>query len=476
MVKKRGGAFIPVSVVSVAVASLVGVAVAAHPGEAPAPVETSHEALSEQPGVQVEHGGVPVDDVHTVTARSAGAQSSTRDGSASPEHSGGGNREGSRSATSHQPDNGNRSRSGGAGSGSGTQPATKTPRDNTPPKRRAQSATSGKFVANFVFAHTTPEANTDMVRAMSADAITFGFRLTPTTASKYPAPVRSAVKGKRVFAYSGGIDWKRGLSKHDRVVAGYTLVHAGGAIVVVPTGGDKQGALIDGARATGHNAYLGLPAPRMNGYLPDLSYTPVLREFTRKFVTNYDARGAQGYYHHVEMPVGGRGTWDGVRGLYAMQNREVARVKPGATTIIAPYLETRTSKAHASPEQSARGVKRLLATANGTRLLIAPQDGLGAGTTRLRADSSNGFTSTTEDVFAAMSRVAGARLYATTEVMRPGGGTSDSRTHTDIGRVKQQLNAVKPYTSGSIGFMWNNQTGMRDVSGIRGVTAGSGLR
>ena len=472
MVKKRGGAFIPVSVVSVAVASLVGVAVVTHPGEAPAPVETSHETYHAQSSVPVESGDVPVDDVHTVTAGSVTARSGERDGSASPEHSGGGNREGSRSATPH-----NSGRKNGAGSRSNTQPTTRTPRtNNAEPKRRAQSATSGKFVANFVFAHTTPEANTDMVKAMSADAITFGFRLTPTTASKYPAPVRSAVKGKRVFAYSGGIDWKRGLSKHDRVVAGYTLVHAGGAIVIVPTGGDKQGALIDGARATGHNAYLGLPAPRMNGYLPDLSYTPVLREFTRKFVTNYDARGARGYYHHVEMPVGGRGTWDGVRGLYAMQNREVARVRPGATTIIAPYLETRKGKAHASPEQSASGVKRLLATANGTRLLIAPQDGLGAGTTRLRADTTRGFTSTTEDVFAAMSRVAGARLYATTEVMRPGGGTSDSRTHTDIGRVKQQLNAVKPYTSGSIGFMWNNQTGMRDVSGIRGVTAGSGLR
>lgn len=332
---------------------------------------------------------------------------------------------------------------------------------------------SGKITANFVFASNSVEKNAKMIRAMNADPITFGYRIKPARAGDYPKKVRKAIGSRKVYSYATGIQWVNGLSKNDRKVDGFTIVDVGHkSVVVVRSDIDPQKTLVEAAEQEKARVFLGMPAPQQKSYLPDLSYKGVVDNFVGKYVENYRAVGATGYYHHIEMPISGGSMWDGTRGLYAAHNQIVARIHPGAVTIIAPYLETRKAKHGATPAQSAAGAKKLMRTARGTQLFIAPQDGLGTDTTALRVDRSRRHVETTEDHFKAMNKAIGNRLWATTEVMRPAGG--QNRTATNAHRVGQQLSAVKRYTRGSIGFMWNNGTGMRSVRGFDRYTVGVG--
>ena len=342
-------------------------------------------------------------------------------------------------------------------------------------KKKSSSQSSqyaGKMTANFVFAHNSTEKNASMIRTMGADPVTFGYRVKPAKKSAYPKSVRNAIGSKRVYSYATGIQWVSGLSSNDKKVGNFTVVNVGhNSVVVVRNDIDPQKRLVEAGKQTGARVFLGMPAPQQKSYLPDLSYKGVVDNFVRKYVKNYRAVGATGYYHHIEMPISGGSVWNGTRGLYASHNKIIAREHPGATAIIAPYLESRKAKSGASPAQSAAGAKKLMRTAHGARLLIAPQDGLGTDTTALRADKSKRHVGTTEDHFKAMRSAVGNKLWATTEAMRPAGS---GRKPTSAHRVGQQLSAVRPYTQGSIGFMWNNDTGMRSVSGLGKYTVGTG--
>lgn len=342
-------------------------------------------------------------------------------------------------------------------------------------KKKSSSQSSqyaGKMTANFVFAHNSTQQNVSMIRDMGADPVTFGYRVKPAKKSSYPKRVQKAIGSKRVYSYATGIQWVSGLFRVDKKVDGFTIVDVGhNSVVVVRNDIDPQKRLVEAGKQTGARVFLGMPAPQQKSYLPDLSYKGVVDNFVRKYVKNYRAVGATGYYHHIEMPISGGSVWNGTRGLYASHNKIIAREHPGATAIIAPYLESRKAKSGASPAQSAAGAKKLMRTANGARLFIAPQDGLGTDTTALRADKSKRHVGTTEDHFKAMRSAVGNKLWATTEAMRPAGS---GRKPTSAHRVGQQLSAVRPYTQGSIGFMWNNDTGMRSVSGLGKYTVGTG--
>lgn len=278
-------------------------------------------------------------------------------------------------------------------------------------KKKASSKSSryaGKMTANFVFAHNSTEKNASMIRTMGADPVTFGYRVKPAKKSAYPKSVRNAIGSKRVYSYATGIQWVSGLSSNDKKMGNFTVVNVGhNSVVVVRNDIDPQRRLVEAGRQEGARVFLGMPAPQQKSYLPDLSYKGVVDNFVRKYVKNYRAVGATGYYHHIEMPISGGAVWNGTRGLYASHNKIIAREHPGATAIIAPYLESRKAKSGASPAQSAAGAKKLMRTAHGARLLIAPQDGLGTDTTALRADKSKRHVGTTEDHFKAMRSAVG---------------------------------------------------------------------
>ncbi|WP_144276700.1 hypothetical protein [Parenemella sanctibonifatiensis] len=351
----------------------------------------------------------------------------------------------------------------------------------------ATAGSPGQFAANFVFAAGTVADNRRMIRRMNAAPITFGYRLTPVTADSLAAEVREVVGSRRAFRYSGGLELAQGRQADDAFVDSASgrfvvLSITDDAAVVAPAdpGSDRNRMLIEAARSIGAQVVLGMPAPIMGkdpAWLPDRSYLPELDAFSKRFLKAYP--DTDGYYHHVEMPMRHVDAWHDVRDLYARQNQFANELRPGVLTIIAPYLEDRIAKASAfGPEDAAPGYAKLLETANGTNLIIAPQDGLGTDTTALAVDDLSEHHHTTEEFFAAFAEVDPERIWVTVECMTPGGGTTTSRGVSTLERVRQQLDATAPTTRGAIGFMWRGgaggEPGMIDIPRICQEAAGFG--
>jgi hypothetical protein len=255
----------------------------------------------------------------------------------------------------------------------------------------------------------------------------------------------------------------------------------GGTVVVSSSGRDRLKTLNAAGNLVGAKTIVGLPAPRAGSqtgvpYLPDTSYVATVAEFTKRFVADARAEGADGFYHHVEMPVTDTATWTPVRKLYATQNAAVSSVVPRALVIISPYVESRRGKASFSPAQAARGARMLLATAKGTRLIIAPQDGLGVGSTALSVDRATGRVAPLERYLAAMRGAIGSRLWTNVELMRP--GPNGTRRPTTRSRVSQQLWTESHFANGTIAFIWDDPTrrigATRVVGGVAGFTNGFG--
>ena len=360
--------------------------------------------------------------------------------------------------------------------------------EHLPTLRTAEASAPRKISAYFLTGvPSTTADNVKLLQSMRTDAITFGFRVLPASKSTFPAPVRSLIGKRRAFMYSGGGDWnKAALRSSDRRVTVngvlWTVMDTrGGTVVVSKAGGDRFKALNAAGNTVGADTIIGLPAPKAgsaNGvaYLPDTSYLPTMAEFTKRFVIDARAEGADGFYQHVEMPVTDSPFWSSVRNLYAVQNKAVNAASPRATVIISPFLESRRAKAEFTPAQAARGARMLLGTANGTRLIIAPQDGLGVGSTALSADKASGRVAPLESYLAAMRKAIGSHLWNNIEVMKPGpNGTRKVTTRT---RVSQQLWTEARYSSGTIAFIWDDSSrgigAKRVPGGVTGWSKGFG--
>lgn len=350
----------------------------------------------------------------------------------------------------------------------------------------AHAANPTKVSAYFVSAKSNDVANKALLNTMKADAITFGDRIVPVSKTSLPSQLSGYLGTRKVYLFKGGINWNpKALSTADRkvVINGATYVvmypDARSAVVSSNANGDATGSMIRSGNALGAKTIIGLPRPQNNPnltYKPDLTYRGVLTNFTARFTKDAYLDGADGFYLTTEMPVTDTAFWNDVRDMYRVQNRAVASVKPGATVLISPFFESRLSKgSRFTPAQAGRGAKMLLDTASGTRVIIAPQDGLGVGSTALRVDRRTGFIAPTESYLAAMKSTVGSHLWANIELMKPNG---TSRLATTRSRVSQQLYSESPYVAGSIAFMWDDPTrkiGAVYVSGgMSGMTNGFG--
>lgn len=360
----------------------------------------------------------------------------------------------------------------------------------------AMAAGAGRrFVANFVYPYTTLEPNKRMFRAMNTDAITFGGWLRdPKPADGIPWEILRYANRRRVLFYTEPLTWYRGMgSDHKWVYANSTadgkryawdIVSAGGAVVISKNTGthEKVRHLIQAGRETGYRTYVGLPKPQMqteSTWLPDTGYLGIYQAFCEKFVVNYNALGASGFYHTLEMTISDKfDPWRPTWNTYWAGQRAIRNMSGhGKTSIFSPYLEARSTKgSRKTPSQVAYGARWFNDLTYGTNLVISPQDGLGTGSTALRADRASGYIARTEDYYQALKPVLGNKLYATTECMTPGGGQPHNRGITSKGRIEQQLNATGPYVQGNIGYMWNHPTaGMTKVPNLGSAySAGTG--
>ncbi|GAA2045734.1 hypothetical protein GCM10009720_28220 [Yaniella flava] len=336
----------------------------------------------------------------------------------------------------------------------------------------------GEFVAGFMSPQTDDQQTGELLQRMNTDAITFGGRVEPVDTDQYPADVAEQIGDRQAYEYTVEMNWEGiDLDDSDTLVqvddTEYGLIAAGDNSVVVTesvNGGDPFHSLTRVSDERDNNAFIGLPVPQMRTtdetWLPDSNYADVLDGFAEKFVAAYETRGADGYYLAMEMPLTDTTHWDPVADYYDRQTQLINTVSPGATVVISPYLEGRAGRETISPETTALGYENLLGLANGTHMLVSPQDGLGVDTTALEADESGEHRYTTEDYFAALHEVDPERLYVTIEAMTPGDGTPDTREETSRERAEAQLDATDPYVQGGIGFQWAGPNAMMHIPHI----------
>ncbi|MGO1183609.1 MAG: DUF4434 domain-containing protein [Micrococcaceae bacterium] len=347
-----------------------------------------------------------------------------------------------------------------------------------------------RFVAGFMSPQNSDDATAERLELMGTDAVTFGGWIRPVDADEYPERVREALEDRGdgdapdLYRYTVEMSWEdTGLLDEDDLIhdgdTEYGLVSVGDDAVVITTsedGNDPFHSLLRTAPELDAQGYLGLPVPQMrtegDTWLPDNEYADVVDGFNELFVRAYQERGADGYYLAMEMPLTDADHWNPVTDYYGRQVEIIDDVDSGATVLIAPYLEGRSDAATLDPATAADGYQKLLDLGQDSTILVAPQDGLGVGTTALDADDSDDHAHTMEDYFAALQEVDAEHLYVTIEAMTPGGGDSDSREDSTRDRVEEQLKAAEPYVQGAIGYQWAGQNSIAELPHLgRGACA-----
>ncbi|MGJ3189223.1 hypothetical protein [Paenarthrobacter sp. FR1] len=376
----------------------------------------------------------------------------------------------------------------------------------------------------FIYGSTNDAVNvkklTDIKSVGGDTVITFGSRLKPATLSTIPAActisgincataAASGVKVKRYFTYSDGSSWASPaiLCSRDKTVTSGTTVYT---ILVLPVEGSGCNSpsgtydvvVINGVTSTsmsvslgkaatnlGMKFYAGLPAPIMRTdvtYLPDLSYQATLSLFTARFLIYQgnvnNVPGLAGFYHHTEMPLSDGAVWDSVLTLYRIQNARIAQYQPSRSAVVSPYIDSRTAfGGRVTVDQARNAANKIAKTANGVKLAIAVQDGMGTGKGASFFSSESGnnvdqfaasivgsgswgskYLAPTRDYFWALSegvRGTGAQLWANLEGMAP--ATSQNpcdnslRGQSTKTRIDKQLQQLGNTPVKVISFMWD---------------------
>lgn len=349
---------------------------------------------------------------------------------------------------------------------------------NTTPSHEVVCRADGEFVAGFLSPQADAQQTGAMLAGMNTDAITFGGRIEPAETDDYPDQVAETIGDRQAYRYTVEMTWQdEELPSADQQVqvgdTTYGIIGTENDSVVITQSTDSADpfdALLRASSSNGNQAFIGLPVPNMRTsgetWLPDNSYADVVEAFSQRFVRAYADRGADGFYLAMEMPLTNETHWDPVTAYYDRQTQLINTIDDGTTVLVSPYLEGRKDRETITPETAALGYEKLLDLANGTRLLVSPQDGLGVGTTALESHDSQAHQVTVEDYFEALHEVDPEHLYVTIEAMRPGGGSPDTREPTSRNRVEEQLNATEPFVRGAIGYQWSGANPMTDIPHI----------
>lgn len=337
---------------------------------------------------------------------------------------------------------------------------------------------ANKISAYFVSPRPTQAANEAIYKAMKTDAIVVGGRVNPVD-STVPATVRSAMSGTRLY-YDTPINLPSSqIAK--TVKSGSTtwgIVKVSSGTVAVKIGVANVDHLVKAGNTLKAGTWVGVPRPAKRTdvpWFPNVAYQSQLAGFTKIYTAHYKAMGAEGVYQGFEMPITDTAYWQPVRNLYSAQNTAINSAWPKAPVIISPYLESRKAKAYFTPTQAANGAKKIMATANGTRIILAPQDGYGTGTTCVKgASCSSKHYATAETYWTAMNKAV-PTLWNNAETMRPDPKDPTKRVKASASLISAQLARIHTKGGGfdgSISWSWNYAPGGAEVSGITDFSNG----
>lgn len=136
----------------------------------------------------------------------------------------------------------------------------------------------------------------------------------------------------------------------------------------------------------GIDFHLGLPRPGQDAEQPwliDTSYLDTMTRFTKRTVQDWESRYGDlesygGLYQSSEMPMKGNDAWDAQFALYDAQHGVVAQNASGRSILVSPYIDARPHMG--SPVEAVElFTQRLVDSADGAHLILAPQDGRGTG-------------------------------------------------------------------------------------------------
>lgn len=242
---------------------------------------------------------------------------------------------------------------------------------------------------------------------------------------------------------------------------------------------------------------LGLPRPGQNAEQPwliDTSYLDTMTRFTERTVKDWEARYSDlesygGLYQSSEMPMKGNDAWDAQFELYDAQHGVVAENAPGSSILVSPYIDARPHMG--SPVEAVElFTQRLVDSADGAHVILAPQDGRGTGKggvyfpdqtddivlERLQDVVGGAMTynmafggTTSHDYYAAAlesGKAAGGdtfELWANIELMEPAPLPGEpicipgvNRGQADSARIATQISVAGDTVTKLIGYDWDN--------------------
>lgn len=274
----------------------------------------------------------------------------------------------------------------------------------------------------------------------------------------------------------------------------YDLVLIANGALDAPT---DVATMLVAADAFGIEFHLGLPRPGQDQdqpWLIDTSYLDTMTRFTERTVQDWEVRyGALesygGLYQSSEMPMKGNDAWDAQFALYDAQHGAVAEHAPGRSILVSPYIDARPRMT--SPVEAVElFTQRLVASADGAPLILAPQDGRGTGKggvyfpdqaddiviERLQDVVGGALTydeafggATSHDYYSAAlqsGKAAGGdsfELWANIELMEPSPLDGEpicipgvNRGQADSARIATQISIAGDTVTKLIGYDWDN--------------------
>ena len=214
---------------------------------------------------------------------------------------------------------------------------------------------------------------------------------------------------------------------------------------------DGNLVMVSNASRYGMKVYLGLPKPQGDPKVPyraDSSYHHTLGSFATRMLSTWNERYGNvnafaGVYQTLETPVfSNQSIWAPNLKVYSILNAVTTYQLPKAKerVLISPYANLNAQpSSRIQPSYSA-----IVKTANGARIILAPQDGVGTGAVGMNR----------VETFYAQSKKAGApEFWANVEAFKPGGAVGN-RPNTNKATLDAQIAKAKKYTPKVISYNW----------------------
>ena len=242
------------------------------------------------------------------------------------------------------------------------------------------------------------------------------------------------------------------------------------------SGKDANTTLIKEAELYGMKVYLGLPKTQDH----QSGYSHTFGSFTTRVLKSWqqlygNSSAFAGVYQTEEIWLGKNESKNSLK-LYDIQHK-IVTYQLGSdkrNILVSPYASLYRSQGHTLAD-IATATKRIVSTANGANMIIAPQDGAGTGRVglydpyeakyrvRQAVTNATGSTASNNSLYAddtqaylrTVAQASGVKTWANVEAFKPG-GVVGNRPLSDRATLDKQVRRVGPVVSKIIGYRWND--------------------